>query len=67
MCKSDQKTQATAASNEGGVFSTAVDEKILEEAKLRQNQSIFQTEKWGMDKPPQPSMKQIMEETTLKQ
>lgn len=61
-----QKTQATGISNDGGVFSTAVDEKMLEDAKLRQNQSIFQTEKWGMDKPPQPSMKQIMEETVVK-
>ncbi|KAL4219087.1 Tetratricopeptide repeat protein 16 [Mactra antiquata] len=62
-----QKSQLTGGlSTEGGVFSTAVDEKTLEEAIERQNQSIFQTEKWGMDKPPQPSMKEIMDETAVK-
>lgn len=57
----------TSVSGAEGLFSTAVDEKTLEEAKQRQNQSIFQTEKWGMEKPPQPSMKEIMDETAVKQ
>ncbi|XP_052229200.1 LOW QUALITY PROTEIN: tetratricopeptide repeat protein 16-like [Dreissena polymorpha] len=56
------------------VFSTAVDEQTLAEAKERRGQGagrpgetgIFQTEKWGMEKPPQPSLKQIMDDTAMK-
>lgn len=55
-----QKSQNTAASD-NTLFSTAVDENTLQEAKDRQNQSIFQTEKWGLTKPKQPSMQEIME------
>ena len=85
-----QKSQQTAASSEG-VFSTAVDEKVLAEAKSRHaqaqgsssmsgaqgtsdvpsglvsKQSIFQTEQWDSEKPPQPSMSDILEETADKQ
>ncbi|XP_060590899.1 tetratricopeptide repeat protein 16-like isoform X2 [Ruditapes philippinarum] len=64
--RQSRKTQVTSVSGGEGVFSTAVDEKTLEEAKLRQNQSIFHTEKWGMEKPPQPSMQEIMDETAVK-
>ena len=62
-----QKTAAQSGEQveDNGVFSTAVNEKTILDAKSRQNDSIFQTEKWGMEKPPQPSMKQIMDETAV--
>lgn len=67
-----QRTAGTAGSE--GVFGTEVGEDALEQAKARQKQgtvepkrgSLFQPESWGMDKPYQPSMSEIMAETAEK-
>ena len=52
------------------MFGTEVGEETLEQAKARQEKkqgNLFQPESWGMDKPYQPSMREIMVETAEKQ
>lgn len=67
-----QKSRRTAGDE--GVFGTEVKEDALEQARARQREtvekqkrgSLFQPESWGMEKPYQPSMDEIMTETSDK-
>ncbi|KAK3593686.1 hypothetical protein CHS0354_013583 [Potamilus streckersoni] len=58
-----------AQDGETGVFRTAVSEETLEEAKARQKakaSSLFQTETWGVEKPPQESVQEIINKSAQK-